>query len=87
MRVCFAGIHPKAAGRLGLATGSAGPHQRQPPGDRDGAPQWRQRRPRGGTWWGGHSSAPAGAWALALVFKVSFPTRQEGSKAPQQFFS
>lgn len=43
--------------------------------------------PGSDTWWGGCSPTPALIWLLALVPMVSFPTVQERSEAPEQFFS
>lgn len=43
--------------------------------------------PGSDTWWGGCSPTPALIWLLALVSMVGFPTLQERSEAPEQFFS
>lgn len=43
--------------------------------------------PGSDTWWGGCCPTPALIWLLTLVSMVGFPTLQERSEAPEQFFS
>lgn len=81
------GPSPRQDSLVEEATESTEPHPLQPQCLCDGARGGSRGSQGSNTQQGGRSPPLALAWPLALISTVSFPTLQETSEAPEQFFS